>query len=158
MARQLCDTSRLAPLFRPSLIEQRAGVTTIRRHMNTLHARQQWFACFSPDGLLARSDAVNLICKHAAKARVFEDLAGNRALMVANNGVSRPVLFSDLSDAQIRNELPTAWLREHQQTDMFRDATEKVANDENYAPGMLDTSPRSRVWNKLMSLLGRSFG
>jgi hypothetical protein len=44
------------------------------------------------------------------------------------------VLFSDLTDAEIRVELPTAWLREHQQRDMFRDAAEVVANDENCPP------------------------
>jgi hypothetical protein len=42
--------------------------------------------------------------------------------------------LTDLSDAQIRHELPTAWLREHQQADMFRDAATSVANDERYRP------------------------
>jgi hypothetical protein len=118
--------------------------------MNTQPTRQKWFQCFSPDGLLTRQDAVNLIRKHAAKARVFEDLEGHPALMVGNNGGRRLVLLTDLSDAQIRHELPTAWLREHQQADMFRDATVKVANDEHYSgerPALM------RAWDKLKALL-----
>jgi hypothetical protein len=100
--------------------------------MNAQYAGQKWFQCFSPDGLISRQDAVNLIRKHAAKARVFEDLEGHPALMIAIHGTRRLVLLTDLSDAQIRHELPTAWLREHQQADMFRDATRSVANDEDY--------------------------
>ena len=90
--------------------------------MNTQHAGQMWFACFCPDGLLSRPDAVSLIQKHVARARVVEDLDGYPALMLANHGARRLVLFTELTDAQIRDELPTAWLREHQQADMFRDA------------------------------------
>ena len=100
--------------------------------MNTHYAGQKWFQCFSPDGLISRQDAVNLIHKHAAKARIFEDLEGHPALMIATQGSRRLVLLADLSDAQIRHELPTAWLREHQQADMFRDAAATVANDEHY--------------------------
>lgn len=102
--------------------------------MNTQYAGQKWFQCFSPDGLISRQDAVNLIHKHVAKARIFEDLEGHPALMIATSGSRRLVLLTDLSDAQIRNELPTAWLREHQQADMFRDAAASVANDEQYRP------------------------
>jgi len=131
---QLCDTSRLALLSHPSLIDAAARIHTIRRHMNIERARQKWFLCFCPDGLIARQDAVNLILKHAAKARVFEDLEGYPALMVGDNGGRRMVLFTDLTDAEIRDELPTAWLREHQQRDMFRDAAEVVANDETCPP------------------------
>ena len=127
--------------------------------MNTEHARQKWFPCFSPDGLLARADAVNLIHKHAAKARVFEDLEGYPALMLADKGPRRLVLFTDLTDAQIRDELPTAWLREHQQRDMFRDATVAVANDE-HCPAKLVRSQqqnRSRVWATIKDALGALF-
>jgi hypothetical protein len=131
---QLCDTSRLALVSHPSPIEADARIHTIRRHMNTKRARQKWFTCFCPDGLISRRDAVDLILKHAAKARVVEDPEGGPALMVGNNGGRRMVLFSDLTDAEIRVELPTAWLREHQQRDMFRDAAEVVANDENCPP------------------------
>jgi hypothetical protein len=102
--------------------------------MNAQHSGQKWFQCFSPDGLISRADAVNLIRKHAARARIFEDLEGHPALMVAIHGTRRLVLLTDLTDAQIRHELPTAWLREHQQADMFRDAATSVANDENYRP------------------------
>jgi len=161
MARRLCDTSRLALLSRPSLIEAGARATTIRRHMNTHHARQKWFQCFSPDGLITRQEAVNLIHKHAAKARVFEDLDGDPALMVGQNGGRHLVLFTDLSDAQIRNELPTAWLREHQQADMFRDAAEKVANDEQCSSeptGLPRRGALSRAWDNLKKSLKGVFG
>jgi hypothetical protein len=115
--------------------------------MNSQRARQQWFQCFSPDGLLTRADAVNLIRKHASKTRVFEDLEGYPALMLADKGARQLVLFTDLSDAQIRHELPTAWLREHQQVDMFRDATAAVANDERHPP---NSSPQSQsMWDKI---------
>ena len=120
----------------------------MRALMNTEHSRQKWFPCFSPDGLLARADAVNLIRKHAAKARVFEDLEGFPALMLADKGPRRLVLFTDLSDAQIRAELPTAWLREHQQRDMFRDARVAVANDDYCPP---------TVWATIKDVLGALF-
>ena len=100
--------------------------------MNAQRSGQQWFQCFSPDGLITRQNAVELIRKHAARARIFEDLEGHPALMIATHGSRRLVLLTDLTDAQIRHELPTAWLREHQQADMFRDAANSVANDENY--------------------------
>ena len=122
--------------------------------MNTQYARQKWFPCFSPDGLLARQDAVNLIHKHAAKARVFEDLGGHKALMVADKGAQRLVLFADLTDAQIRDELPTAWLREHQQADMFRDAAVRVANDE-HCPA--NPSSLSRAWAAIKDAIGAIF-
>lgn len=118
--------------------------------MNTHHAKQKWFPCFSPDGMLSREDAVKLIHKHAAKARVFEDLEGYPALMVGDQGARRMVLFTDLSDAQIRNELPTAWLREHQQADMFRDAAAVVANDEHFP-----TNPS--LWDKIKDVFGALF-
>ena len=123
--------------------------------MNTQQSRQKWFPCFCPDGLISRQDAVNLIHKHAAKARVFEDLDGDPALMIAQNGTRHLVLFTDLSDAQIRNELPTAWLREHQQADMFRDAAEKVANDEHCTP---ERSGLSRAWDILKKALKGTLG
>lgn len=100
--------------------------------MNAQYAGQKWFQCFGPDGLISRQDAVNLIRKHAAKARIFEDLEGHPALMIAAHGSRRLVLLTDLTDAQIRHELPTAWIREHQQADMFRDAAASVANDADY--------------------------
>src|SRR5690349_9644617 len=104
----------------------------MRGPMNAQRSGQQWFQCFSPDGLITRQNAVELIRKHAARARIFEDLEGHPALMIATHGSRRLVLLTDLTDAQIRHELPTAWLREHQQADMFRDAANSVANDENY--------------------------
>jgi len=100
--------------------------------MNAQHSGQKWFQCFSPDGLISRADAVHLIRKHAARARIFEDLEGLPALMIGIDGARRLVLLTDLTDSQIRHELPTAWLREHQQADMFRDAASSVANDEHY--------------------------
>ena len=83
--------------------------------MNTRHARQNWFPCFSPDRVVTRAEAVSLIRKHAA------------------SGAPRLALFADLTDTQIRDHLPTAWLREHQQADMFRDATAAVANDAQFS-------------------------
>lgn len=132
---------------------------TIRALMNTEHSRQKWFPCFSPDGLLTRADAVNLIHKHAAKARVFQDLEGYPALMLADKGPRRLVLFTDLTDAQIRDELPTAWLREHQQRDMFRDAIVAVANDEHCPAQIVRSQPRkrSRVWATIKDVLGALF-
>src|SRR5262245_53516293 len=106
----------------------------MRGPMNAQYAGQKWFQCFSPDGLISRQDAVSLIRKHAANARIFEDLEGHPALMIATQGSRRLVLLTDLTDAQIRHELPTAWLREHQQADMFRDAAGSVANDALYRP------------------------
>jgi hypothetical protein len=107
--------------FHFSLIDPGARETTIRAPMNAQHSGQKWFQCFSPDGLISRADAVHLIHKHAARARILEDLGARRLMMLTH-----------LTDAQIRNELPTAWLREHQQADMFRDAASSVANDANY--------------------------
>ena len=121
--------------------------------MNTELARQKWFLCFCPDGLIARQDAVDLILKHAAKARVVEDPEGDPALMV-ENGARHMVLFTDLTDAQIRNELPTAWLREHQQRDMFRDAAEVVANDA-HCPA---EPPRRRSWSRAWDTIKDAFG
>jgi hypothetical protein len=123
--------------------------------MNTQQSRQKWFLCFCPDGLIARQDAVALIHKHAAKARVFEDLDGDPALMVGQNGAGRLVLFTDLTDAQIRHELPTAWLREHQQADMFRDAAEKVANDE-HCPPVSSGLPRRGYWSRAWDILKKT--
>jgi hypothetical protein len=131
-------------------MEAGAHVNTIRGLMNTQRARQKWFPCFSPDGLLARQDAVNLIHKHAAKARVFEDVKGLPALLVTENSTRRLVLFSDLTDAQIRHELPTAWLREHQQRDMFRDESREAA----------DVPPRRkrlRAWGTLKRVFAPLF-
>ena len=127
---------------------------TIRRHMNTERARQKWFLCFCPDGLIARQDAVDLILKHAAKARVFEDMEGY-ALLVGDNGARRMVLFTDLTDAEIRAELPTAWLREHQQRDMFRDAAEVVAND-SHCPA--EPPRRQRGWSRAWDTIKDAFG
>ena len=90
--------------FQRSPIEACARLPTIHFLVNTRRARQNWFPCSSPNGLVARVEAVNLIRKHAA------------------GDSHRLGLSTDLTDAQIRNELPSAWLREHQQTDMFRDA------------------------------------
>ena len=106
----------------------------MRAPMNAQHSGQKWFQCFSPDGLISRADAVRLIRKHAAKARIFEDLEGHPALMIAIHGSRRLVLLTELTDAQIRHELPTAWLREHQQADMCRDAAALATNDEDYRP------------------------
>ena len=128
--------------------------------MNTERTRQKWFPCFSPDGMLTRADAVNLIHKHAAKARVFEDLEGYPALVLADKGPRRLVLFTDLTDAQIRHELPTAWLREHQQRDMFRDAAVAVANDEHCPAVPASASAAhnpSRVWLTIKDALGALF-
>lgn len=121
--------------------------------MNAQHSGQKWFQCFSPDGLITRDDAVNLIHKHAARARVFEDLEGHPALMIAIHGTRRLVLLAELTDAQIRHELPTAWLREHQQADMFRDAASSVANDEHYR---MERRARSR--RTLKELFTSMFG
>lgn len=145
--------------MQPSPIVAGTRTTTMRRLMNTEHAGQKWFPCFSPDGLLARADAVNLIHKHAAKARVFEDLEGYPALMLADKGPRRLVLFTDLTDAQIRDELPTAWLREHQQRDMFRDATVAVANDEHCRAELVRSQQqnRPRVWATIKDALGALF-
>ena len=110
--------------------------------MNAQRSGQQWFQCFSPDGLIPRQAAVDLIRKHAAKARIFEDLEGHPALMIATHGSRRLVLLTDLTDAQIRHELPTAWLREHQQADMFRDAAASVANDDQHSAQPRGKSPR----------------
>ena len=118
--------------------------------MNTQYAGQKWFQCFSPDGLISRQDAVNLIHKHAAKARIFEDLEGHSALMIATHGSRRLVLLADLTDAQIRHELPTAWLREHQQADMFRDAAASVANDDQHS--MDSRSSRRTLKQKLAAM------
>ena len=133
-----------AVAFHFSLIDPRGRETTIRAPMNAQHSGQKWFQCFGPDGLISRADAVNLIRKHAAKARIFEDLEGHPALMIAIRGTPRLVLLADLTDAQIRNELPTAWLREHQQADMFRDASSSVTNDANYQPERR-AKPRRRL-------------
>jgi hypothetical protein len=126
------DSIAHARVFRLSLIDLGARETTMRRPMNAQRSGQQWFQCFSPDGLITRQNAVDLIRKHAARARIFEDLEGHPTLMIATQGSRRLVLLTDLTDAQIRHELPTAWLREHQQADMFRDAASSVANDEHY--------------------------
>jgi len=126
--------------------------------MNTERARQKWFTCFCPDGLIARQHAVDLILKHAAKARVFEDLDGYPALLVGDNGARRMVLFTDLTDAEIRDELPTAWLREHQQRDMFRDAAEVVANDAICPAEPLPRQRiRSRAWDTIKDAFGALF-
>jgi hypothetical protein len=122
--------------------------------MNTERARQKWFTCFCPDGLISRRDAVDMILKHAAKARVVDDPEGGPALMVGNNGGRRMVLFTDLTDAEIRLELPTAWLREHQQRDMFRDAAEVVANDA-HCPA---EPPRRRSWARAWETIKDTFG
>ena len=122
----------LASALHVSLIDLGAPETTMRGPMNAQRSGQQWFQCFSPDGLITRKNAVELIRKHAAKARIFEDLEGHPALMIAAHGSRRLVLLEDLTDAQIRHELPTAWLREHQQADMFRDAAASVANDDRH--------------------------
>jgi len=124
----------------------------MRGPMNAQHSGQKWFQCFGPDGLISRADAVHLIHKHAAKARIFEDLEGHPALMIAIQGTRRLVLLTDLTDAQIRHELPTAWLREHQQADMFRDAATSVANDEHYR-----TERRSRSRLTLKDVFTRLF-
>lgn len=115
--------------FHFSLIDPRERDTNIRAPMNAQHSGQKWFQCFSPDRLISRVDAVHLIHKHAARARIFEDL----------------------TDAQIRNELPTAWLREHQQADMFRDAASLVANDAHY-PAKCRNKPRSTLKQVLVAL------
>ena len=121
--------------------------------MNAQRSGQKWFQCFSPDGLITRDDAVHLIRKHAARARIFEDLEGHPALMIAIQGSRRLVLLTELTDAQIRHELPTAWLREHQQADMFRDAATSVANDEHYRP-----ERRAKSRHTLKSLITALFG
>ena len=121
--------------------------------MNAQHSGQKWFQCFGPDGLISRAEAVQLIHKHAARARIFEDLEGHPALMIAIHGARRLVLLTDLTDAQIRHELPTAWLREHQQADMFRDAASSVANDEDYR-----TERRSKSRLTLKDLFISLFG
>jgi len=120
--------------------------------MNAQRSGQQWFQCFSPDGLITRQNAVDLIRKHAAKARIFEDLEGHPALMIAAHGSRRLVLLTDLTDAQIRHELPTAWLREHQQADMFRDAASSVANDEFHS-----SRPRRRSRRTLGKMFASMF-
>lgn len=121
--------------------------------MNAQHSGQKWFQCFSPDGLISRADAVSLIRKHAARARIFEDLEGHPALMIAIHGSRRLVLLTDLTDAQIRHELPTAWLREHQQADMFRDAANSVANDAHYRPERR-AKPRHTLKELFVALFG----
>jgi hypothetical protein len=141
----------LARAIHFSLIELGARETTMRRPMNAQRSGQQWFQCFSPDGLITRQDAVDLIRKHAAKARIFEDLEGHPALMIATHGSRRLVLLTDLTDAQIRHELPTAWLREHQQADMFRDAARSVTNDESYGPGRR-ANPRRKLKDVFIAL------
>jgi len=120
--------------------------------MNAQRSGQQWFQCFSPDGLITRQNAVELIRKHAAKARVFEDLEGHPALMIATQGSRRLVLLTDLTDAQIRHELPTAWLREHQQADMFRDAAASVANDDQHS-----SEPRGKSRHRLKKMIASMF-
>lgn len=120
--------------------------------MNAQRSSQQWFQCFSPDGLITRQNAVDLIRKHAAKARIFEDLEGHPALMIATQGSRRLVLLTDLTDSQIRHELPTAWLREHQQADMFRDAATSVANDDRHS-----AEPRGKSRRKLKRLFASMF-
>ncbi len=90
--------------------------------MITKPARQKWFPVANPGGLVKRRDAVNMILRHADPVRVFEDLGGHPALMVADGNALRLVLFSDLTDAQIESELQEAWRREHFQADLFRDA------------------------------------
>jgi hypothetical protein len=132
-----------ASAFHFSLIDLGARETTMRRPMNAQRYGQQWFQCFSPDGLIPRQAAVDLIRKHAARARIFEDLEGHPALMIATQGSRRLVLLTDLTDAQIRHELPTAWLREHQQADMFRDAAASVANDDQHSAEPRGTLPRT---------------
>lgn len=94
--------------------------------------KQRWFLVKNPDALLLRRDAVSLIHRHADKVRVFEDLEGHPALLVAENHVRKLVLLAELSDAQIHDELPEAWRREHHQRDLFRDAPLGVANDEHH--------------------------
>lgn len=96
--------------------------------MNTQLARQKWFQCFGPDALLSRAEAVRLIHKHSTRA-----------------------LLTDLSDAQVRAELPTAWVREHQQADMFRDASAFVANDDYYRPRSVAPT---HVWDTLKDFFG----
>jgi len=139
--------------FHFSLIDPGAGETTMRAPMNAQFSGQKWFQCFSPDGLISRADAVRMIHKHAARARIFEDLEGHPALMIAIHGSRRLVLLTDLTDAQIRHELPTAWLREHQQADMFRDAAGTVANDDRYRP-----ERRSRPQRTLKEVFTSMFG
>ena len=140
----------LASAFHVSLIDLGAPETTMRGPMNAQRSGQQWFQCFSPDGLITRANAVDLIRKHAAKARIFEDLEGHPALMIAAHGSRRLVLLEDLTDAQIRHELPTAWLREHQQADMFRDAAASVANDDQHS--MDSRSSRRTLKQKIAAM------
>lgn len=111
--------------------------------MHAQAVRQKWFLVTDPDALLQRRDAVDLIRRHADEVRVFEDLGGHWALMVADGNALRLVLFSDLSDAQVELELQEAWRREHFQADLFRDAPLESANDE-YHP-----APACALWNWL---------
>ena len=84
-------------------------------------ARQQWFLVRNPTALVGRRDAVNLIHRHADNLREFE-----------------------LSDAQIAKQLQSAWQREHDQADMFRDVLPESANDDHHPPPLFRS-----IWNWL---------